>query len=90
MYTKDQFKLTDENGEEKTYTIVLSFDNDETRETYIVYTDQAVDENGAVQLYALKYDSDLEIPKFKNIETETEWKIIEIVVKKLKEDALFS
>ena len=90
MYSKDQFKLTNENGEEITYTIVASFDNDDLGQTYIIYTDLKEDENGVVQLYALKYDSNLDIPQFKNIETDEEWKTVNLVVQKLKNEALFS
>ena len=94
MFSKEKIKLINDQGEEKEYYIVCSFDDDDTKETYIIYTDQSEDDDGNVQLFAAKYDSDydseLDIPKFKKVETEKEHEIIKIVINKLRKEAKFS
>ena len=90
MLKKDQIILPDENGKDKTYNIVLSFDNDDYGKTYIVYTDMATDEDDVVQLYAAKYDIGEDIPKFEKVESDEEWAIINYVIKKSQKEVLYS
>ena len=90
MFKKEQIKMKNENGEEKVYDIILSFDNEETGKTYIVYTENKEDENGNLELYASKYNPEEEHPKFEKIETEREWQIVDIVVKSVQEELKFS
>jgi len=50
--------LTDENGNEKEYEILLNFQSEENDKYYIVYTDNEKDEDGDLNIFALRYDPD--------------------------------
>ncbi len=86
MDEKNQFKLKDEYGNETIYDILFTFDNEETKKSYIVYTDNSVDESGNVQVYASVYYPGEEITKLDPIETDKEWKIIEEILKTIQEE----
>ncbi len=85
MFDRDQIRLLDENGTEKLYDIVLTFDNEQTRKSYIVYTDSKETDNGEYELYASIYNPEDPTAKFEKIETQEEWDIINLLIKKLKE-----
>ena len=53
---KNSFTLVDENGQEKVYDVLFTFDSDETGKSYIVYTDNSTDEKGNVIIRANTYD----------------------------------
>ena len=55
MDGKNQFKLRDEYGKETVYDVLFTFDNEETNKSYIVYTDNSLDDKGNVQVYASIY-----------------------------------
>ena len=55
---KNSFTLVDQNGEEKTYDVLFTFDNEETNKSYIVYTDNTKDELGNIKVYANTYNED--------------------------------
>ena len=88
MFKKDQIRLADENGEERLYDVILTFDNMETGKSYIVYTENKEDEEGKLELYASIFNPEDENPTFEKIETEKEWEIINIVINNLKEKLL--
>jgi len=50
--------LLDENGEEKEYELLLNFQSEVNDNSYIIYTDNETDENGNLNIYALRYDED--------------------------------
>ena len=55
MNEQNQFKLKDEFGNETLYDVLFTFDSDETNKSYIVYTDNSLDDQGNVQVYASVY-----------------------------------
>ena len=40
---KNSFTIIGEDGVEKSYDVLFTFDNDETKKSYIVYTDNSLD-----------------------------------------------
>ena len=44
MELKEKFKLKDEFGKETTYDVLFTFDNEETNKSYVVYTDNSLDD----------------------------------------------
>ena len=66
--------------------ILFTFDSDETKKSYIVYTDNSKDEQGNVQVYASIYDPNQEDQKLEPITTEQEWKVIETILNTLQEE----
>ncbi len=86
MDDKNTFKVINENGEEITCDILFTFDSEETKKSYIVYTDNSKDEEGNVQVYASIYDPKKEDQKLEPITTDAEWKVIDTILNTLQEE----
>lgn len=86
MEDKNTFKIINENGEEVMCDILFTFDSEETKKSYIVYTDNSKDEEGNVQVFASIYDPKVEDQKLEPITTEQEWKVIETILNTLQEE----
>ena len=86
MENNTTFKVINDQGVEITCDILFTFDSDETKKSYIVYTDYSKDEQGNVQVFASIYDPKQENPKLEPIETDQEWKIIETILNTLQEE----
>ena len=87
MEEKMTFKVTNEEGKEVEYEVLFTFDSDETKKSYMVYTDDSKDENGNTRVFASTYVQGEEETELFPIETDKEWKIIETILKELQEDA---
>lgn len=83
---KNQFTIMNDEGVEKTYDVLFTFDNDETKKSYVIYTDNTVDSNGNVEVYASIYDPKDPHSKLDEIKTEKEWKIIETILSSIQEE----
>lgn len=81
---KNSFILRDENGKETKYDVLFTFDNEETEKSYIVYTDNSLDEKGNVQVFASTYIPNSNDTRLMPVETEKEWKIIEIILEEIQ------
>ena len=86
MEDKNSFKIINENGEEIMCDVLFTFDSEETKKSYIVYTDNSKDENGNVQVFASIYDPNVEDQKLEPITTDKEWKVIETILNTLQEE----
>ena len=84
---KMTFKVTNEEGQEVEYEVLFTFDSDETKKSYMVYTDDSKDENGNTRVFASAYVQGEEETELLPIETDKEWKIIETILKELQEEA---
>ena len=87
MGEKNTFTVLNDEGKEITCDVLFTFDSDETKKSYIVYTDNTKDEKGNIQVYASIFDPKSEdqmelIP----IESEKEWKVIEKILESLQEE----
>lgn len=72
MNDKKVLILTDENGKEIEYEILIAFKWTKTNKNYVVYTDNTNDENGTLNVFAaIYYPSDN--TKFDPIESNEEW-----------------
>ena len=83
---KSTFKVINEQGQEIECDILFTFDSEETKKSYIVYTDNSKDAGGNVQVFASIYDPNQESSKLDPITTEQEWKIIETILNTLQEE----
>lgn len=83
---ENTFKVINENGEEIMCDVLFTFDSEETKKSYIVYTDNSKDEEGNVQVFASIYDPTQENQKLEPITTEQEWKVIETILNTLQEE----
>lgn len=78
-----KLKITDKNGDELEYEILLAFELPKTEKNYIVYTDNTKDEYGNLNIYAsIYYPND--DTRLDSIETEEEWNVVESMLKTLK------
>ena len=89
---KITFKITDENGVDTEYEVLLTFESNETNKNYMLYTDNTVDEEGNIKVYASIYEPKEdgtidENTTLKPVETDNEWKIIETILEELQKDA---
>ena len=87
----NSFKVINDKGEEIVCDVLFTFDSDETKRSYVVYTDNSKDETGNIQVFASTYNPNEEnITTLGAVETEKEWKIIETILdtiqKQVKKD----
>ena len=81
------FKVINDEGKEIECEALFTFESDETKKNYIVYTDNTVDEEGNTKVYASIYNPDEDETKLLPIETDKEWKIIETILDELQNEA---
>ena len=84
MSNKGKITLVNKEGQEVEFDVLFTFDSDDSKKSYIVYTDNALDEAGNVKVYASTYDKNQENPELKEIETQEEWDIISDILHKLE------
>lgn len=88
MVEKDnKLYLVDEDGKEKEYDILLTFDVEENDNQYVVYTDNEKDEDSFIKTYAGYYSNSDDKKVLYPVENDAEWALIEKLLEKLdKED----
>ncbi len=77
------FTAKDDKGKVTNYEIIFKFDSDQTKKSYVVYTDH-VKENGKMRVFANVYDKTGRNKELMPIETEEEWNTIEAFLSKLE------
>lgn len=83
---ENKFTMIDENGIERQYDVLFTFESEETNKNYIVYTDNTTDDTGNIEVYASIYNPEDPKSKLEPIETEKEWKVIETILDTLQEE----
>ena len=83
---KNTFTMINQNGEEKVFDVLFTYESEETNKNYIVYTDQSKDDAGNIQVYASTYDPNDPTSPLGAVETEKEWKVIETILETLQEE----
>ena len=86
MNKENTFKVVDQEGKEIEFEILFTFESDETKKNYMVYTDNTKDENGNVRVYASVFKPNAEPLELLPIETEREWKIVETILESIEEE----
>ena len=69
---KNTFTIVNDEGKELECDVLFTFDSDETKKSYIVYTDNTTDESGSTRVYASIYDATGADKSLKPIESEQE------------------
>ena len=82
---KGVFTIVNDKGQEVECEILFTFDSDETKKSYIVYTDNTLDEEGSTKVYASVYDPTGQNPALMPIETEKEWLVIENILSSVQQ-----
>lgn len=78
--------LKNDLGETLECDVLFTFDSDETNKSYIAYTDNTLDDNGNVKVYASTYDPNGEDLSLEPIKTDKEWKVIENILTSVQKE----
>ena len=81
------FKVMSDEGKEVECEVLFTFESEENKKNYIVYTDNTIDEEGNTKVYASIYNPNESETKLLPIETEKEWKIIETILEEIQSEA---
>lgn len=82
------FNVLNDEGKEVECEVLFTFESDETKKNYIVYTDNTQDEEGNTKVYASIYQPEEEETRLLPIETDKEWKIIETILEELQNETV--
>lgn len=84
MIYKDEILLIpNENGEEKEYAILLTFDIETKNKSYVLYTDYSKDEDENLKIFASIYDAEWNLSP---LEDSDEIEFINNYIKELEAD----
>ena len=79
-------KMVTEDGQEITCNVLFTFDSEETKKSYIAYTDNTYEADGSIKAYAAVYHPEDLNKGFEPIETEKEWKVVETILETIQEE----
>lgn len=82
---KHSLTVTLKSGATIEYEILFTFDSDETKKSYIVFTDNKVDEAGSIVTYAATYTKKDDEFILGDIETEKEWNLVESLLSQIED-----
>ena len=86
MKEKNNITVLDDEGNEVVCEVLFTFDSEETKKSYIVYTDNTTDDEGNTKVYASIFNPNDEKTELTPIETDREWKIIETILETIQEE----
>lgn len=79
------FEIINDKGEKLECEVLFTFDSDETKKSYIVYTDNTFDSDGNQKVYASTYDPEGKNLELQPITEEKEWQVIENILAAVQE-----
>lgn len=83
---ENTFKMVTEDGKEIVCNVLFTFDSEETKKSYIAYTDNTYEPDGSIKAYAAVYHPENLNAGFEPIETEKEWKVVETILEAIQEE----
>lgn len=83
---ENKFKIIDKKGTEIEFEVLFTFESDETKKNYMVYTDNTKDKDGNTRVYASIFVPDKEPLELLPVETEREWKVIETILESIQDE----
>lgn len=86
---EDVIQIVDENGKEKVYNVLLTFDSDNTNKSYVVYTDYSLGDNGCINVYSSSYLYVNDKLELRDIDTEFELNYINNFLKEQQKNTDF-
>lgn len=86
MNNENIFTIIDNKGKERKCEVLFTFESDETKKNYIVYTDNTLDSEGNVRVYASIYNQKEKGVELEPINSEREWKIVETILSSITEE----
>ena len=80
-----KFTITNDEGKVLECDVLFTFDSEETKKSYIIFTDNSLDENNNIKVYANTYDPEGKHDELGPVETKKEWEIIENLLSSLQD-----
>ena len=80
------FTILNEQGNEINCEVLFTFDSEETKKSYIVFTDNSTDDEGSIKVFANTYDPTGSDSSLSIIESEEEWLMIEKLLTSIQEE----
>jgi uncharacterized protein YrzB (UPF0473 family) len=80
------FKVVNDKGQEIECEVLFTFEKEDTGKNYIVYTDNTLDEDGNIKVYASIFNPDDDETKLLPITTDEEWNVIETILEELQNE----
>ena len=87
MNEKQKFVVLDEHGKEVVCEPLFTFESEETKKQYVVYTDNSKDKNSNIRVFASIYKINGDSQELLPIKTEREWKVIETILDTIQEES---
>jgi len=84
---KQKFVILDEFGKEVECEPLFTFESEETKKSYVVYTDNSLDEEGNIRVFASIYKISDKGRELLPIKSEKEWKVIETIIESIQEES---
>ncbi len=86
MNEKKKFYVLNKDGKQVECEPLFTFESEETKKQYVVYTDNSKDEKGNVRVFASIYNNGKNGGELLPIKTEKEWKVIETIIESIQEE----
>ncbi len=86
MNEKQKFIVLDDKGKQIECEPLFTFESEETKKNYVVYTDNSKDKDGNVRVFASIYEVTDKGNKLLPIKSEKEWKVIETILQSIQEE----
>ena len=83
---ENKFKIIDKKGKEVEFEVLFTFESDETKKNYMVYTDNSKDKDGNTKVYASVFEPNKDPLELLPVETEREWKVIETILESIQSE----
>lgn len=87
MENKKFFSIKKEDGTLEEVELVISFEFNDTKKEYVVYTRNEKDDNGNTTLYVSSVDRSSDTPKLGSIDSDEEWSRIKDVLRELAKNS---
>ena len=87
MNEKRKFVVLDESGKKVECEPLFTFESEETKKQYVVYTDNSKDKDGNTRVFASIYKVTDKGGELLPIKTEKEWKVIETILESIQEES---
>lgn len=86
MKEKKNFIAIDDKGRKIECEPLFTFESEETKKQYVVYTDNSKDKDGNVRVFASIYNVTEKGGELLPIKSEKEWKVIETILESIQEE----
>ncbi len=80
------FTIEDDDGNDMECEVLFAFESEETGKSYMVYTDNTLDDDGFTKVYASVINPNEEELELTPVETEEEWAMIEQLIEEMEEN----